>query len=119
MQKINSHKDLKVWEESINLAEMIYKATVNFPAEEKYGLKSQIRRAAVSIPANISEGAGRQSPRELMHFVSIARGSAAELETHLVLAKRLGFPLIESDSLFEKLDHIGRMLTNLYKSLKS
>lgn len=86
-----NHKDLDVWKRSMDLTVRCHEITRSFPREELYGLTSQIRRAASSIPANIAEGAGRQGAKEFAHFLSIARGSCSELETHLILAKRLGY----------------------------
>ena len=80
------HEKLQTWIESADLVLNIYKATEKFPKEEKFGLTSQIRRAAVSIPTNIAEGAARNSSKEFAHFVSIAQGSASELETELIIA---------------------------------
>src|SRR5208337_5175176 len=90
MGKITTHKDLDVWKEAMNLAKQAYFITSNFPKEEIYGLTSQIRRAAVSIPSNIAEGAARNSHKEFIQFLYIALGSVAELETQLLLARELG-----------------------------
>ena len=87
--RLRNHKDLKVWEKSIDLAEEIYKITKNFPKEELYGITSQIRRAAVSISANIAEGAARNSNKEFIQFLYIALGSLSELETELIISKRV------------------------------
>ncbi|WP_295245115.1 four helix bundle protein [uncultured Brevundimonas sp.] len=113
-----SHRDLKVWQIALDMTETLYRTTADWPKSEQYGLVNQVRRAAVSVPANIAEGAGRRSPGEFMHFVGIARGSLAELETLLIIARRLGY--IEEppfrviiDDLFE----LGRMTTGLLKSL--
>ena len=84
-------KKLEVWERAHQLTLVVYKATASFPNNELYGLTSQVRRAAVSIPANIAEGCGRDSEGELTHFLQIAMGSASELEYHLLLAHDLGF----------------------------
>lgn len=112
-----SHKDLKVWQESMDLVIEIYRETGGFPKEELFGLTSQIKRSVVSIPSNIAEGAGRQSNMEYVRFLYIALGSASELETQLEIAFRLGF--ISDSSLFEtKTRHIKSMLSNLIKSLK-
>lgn len=96
----------------------IYKATDGFPKEEKFGLTSQLRRAAVSIPANIAEGAGRKFSKEFAHFLSNAQGSASEVETELLIARRLGF-MDESNYSFlhASLDEIGRMITGLTQHL--
>src|SRR2546421_12926491 len=85
------HEKLDVWIRSIDLVMTVYKATESFPKEERFGLTSQIRRAAISVPANIAEGAARRSPKEFVHFISNAQGSARELETELLIAQRLGY----------------------------
>src|SRR2546423_4045490 len=85
------HEKLDVWNRSIDLVMSVYKATESFPREERFGLTSQIRRAAVSIPANIAEGAARDSPKEFTHFLSTAQGSASELETEILIAHKLGY----------------------------
>jgi len=84
-------KKIKVWEKAHKLTLQLYKVTASFPQEERYGLTSQIRRSAASIPANIAEGAGRDTQAELARFVHIASGSASELEYHLLLARDLGY----------------------------
>ncbi|WP_407401836.1 four helix bundle protein [Chryseobacterium sp.] len=112
-----SHKELKVWQESMNLVVLIYETVKSFPKEEMYGLTSQIKRAAVSIPSNIAEGAGRQSQVEFIRFLYISLGSASELETQLEMAFRLGF--IKDLLVFQqKLNFIKTMLSKLIKSLK-
>ena len=88
---MNSHKDLIVWQKSMLFVEEIYSLTKGFPDEEKYGLTAQLRRASVSIPSNISEGAARHGKKEFEHFLYMALGSAAEVETQLELAQRLHF----------------------------
>jgi len=88
---IRSHKDLIVWQKAMQLTKMIFLLTNKFPDSEKFGLVSQMRRAAVSIPSNIAEGHGRQSRKELKQFYATAYGSALELETQMILAKELKF----------------------------
>lgn len=113
------HHNLDVWKKSVDFVVMIYKMTENFPKEEKFGLTSQIRRAAVSIPANIAEGAARKSEKEFLQFLSISQGSASEVETELLIANRLNF-LDKSDfeQLVNSLDDLGRMITGLSNHLK-
>lgn len=91
MSEIRTHKDLDVWKNSITPAKELYRLTENFPKEETYGLASQMKRAAVSIPSNIAEGAARNSTKEFIQFLYIALGSLAELETQLLLARELEF----------------------------
>lgn len=90
---MNRYKELKVWQESIELVSQIYSITKFFPKEEIYGITSQLNRASVSIPANIAEGAGRNSNKEFVQFLSIAMGSCAEVETLLIIAEKQGFIL--------------------------
>ena len=117
---INSYRDLKVWQLSINLTEQVYQLTQNFPKQEVYGLASQIQRAAVSIPSNIAEGHSRDSTKEFLHFISISLGSLAELETQLILAGRLLYlEKKDLEIILSKTDEIQRMLRGLQKSLKA
>ena len=113
------HEKLDVWRAAMDFVVTVYKATESFPKEEKFGLTSQVRRAAVSVPANIAEGAARRSPKEFVHFISNAQGSASELETELLIAQRLGY-LQESAYLEMRntLGNIGRMLIGLTRHLE-
>lgn len=118
MTALKSHKDLVVWEKVMELVTEIYSLTRAFPKEETFGLTSQIRRAVVSIPTNIAEGAGRNSRKEFIQFLSISLGSLSELETLLIIAKNLS--LIEDNSnLNTELTDIRRMLLGLISSLKN
>jgi four helix bundle protein len=112
------HEKLEAWIKAVELVVEIYRQTERFPREERYGLTSQIRRAAVSIPANIAEGAGRHSKREFAHFLSNSQGSASELETELTIALRLGY-LDESTfaKLMAELNRIGRLIMGLNRHL--
>jgi four helix bundle protein len=113
------HEKLDVWKKAIAFVVRLYKTTEKFPKEERFGLTSQLRRAAVSIPANIAEGAGRKSYKEFAHFLSNSQGSASELETELLIAVRLGY--VEDRTyrvLRSSLDEIGRMLTGLHQHLE-
>ncbi|MDE2385329.1 MAG: four helix bundle protein [Alphaproteobacteria bacterium] len=118
--EIKSYKDLEVWQTAMSLAEACYRATANFPKSEMFGLTSQIRRAASSIPANIAEGHGRETSSMFVQFLRIAQGSLKELETHLLLSQRVGH--LEQNAL-ERLvalcESIGRMLRALIRSLQS
>jgi len=89
--KASSYKDLVVWQKGIRLVKQIYQLTGEFPSSEKYGLVAQMRRAAVSVPSNIAEGQARHTTKEFIQFVSYAEGSAAELETQIIIAIELGY----------------------------
>ena len=113
-------KELKIWNKAMELTVEIYKATEKFPKEETYGLTSQIRRAAVSIPSNISEGAGRNSKNEFRHFLSIANGSSYELQSQLVISNRLNLLADETtEILLTKIDEIQKMNYSFQKSLNN
>lgn len=117
-KKIRSFKDLLVWQKSMELVDKIFRETQAFPGEERYGLSSQMRRAAVSIPSNISEGFNRYHNREYKQFLYHALGSCAELETQVLIAAQQGFLKEENKNmLVETLDHIQAMLRNLIKKL--
>lgn len=112
-------KDFKVWVKAHEVALAIYQSTRGFPREEVYGLTSQMRRAAVSIAANIAEGCGRRSDAELHRFLQIARGSASELEYHLILARDLRFMTdIEFRRLETRVVEVQRMLTSLVQRIR-
>ena len=120
MAEIKTHKDLLVWRKSIDLVEQIYKLTKQFPHEELYGITNQMRRCAVSIPANIAEGSGRKNKAEFIQFLHIALGSASELETHLIISQRLGFLSSNSyDEIMNALNEIIKMTCGLINSLNS
>lgn len=114
---MQTHKDLIVWQKSIDLVVDIYKVTKSFPKEEVYGLSSQIRRSVVSIPSKIAEGYGRHSEKELIHFLFISLGSASEFETQLLISYRLGL-LTDVDyfGLNRSISEIIRMLSALIKT---
>ena len=113
---MKTHKDLEVWKISRQYVSVLYKLTSSFPKEERYGLTSQIRRSAISIPSNIAEGCGRRSNKELIRFLYIAMGSLSELETQLLIAGDLDFCNIEDCNL-DILVSIRRMLLGLIKSV--
>lgn len=116
---IRSHHDLVAWQKSLDLAVAVYGLSARFPRDELYRLTAQLTRAAASVPANLAEGSARASRREFAHFVSIARGSLAEVETLLLLADRLGY--IEVDELRtvqDRITEIGKMLTTLHRRLR-
>jgi len=118
--RIRSYKDLDVWQSSMALAEDCYRATTEFPREEVYGMTAQIRRAAVSIPANIAEGYGRDQTGSFIQFLRIAQGSTRELETHLILSGRIGLLHREvRDKLLDECERISKMLRSLVRTLES
>jgi len=118
--KIKSHRDLIVWQKSMDLVVLVYKATEGFPRHELYGLTSQIRRAASSVPANIAEGQGRRSKTEFRQFLGNARGSLLELDTHLELALRLNYLTpTQYGRINEQLVEVSRILNGLMRSLTS
>ena len=117
---MNTHKDLIVWKKGIELVKTIYLITDSFPKSEQFGLVSQMRRCAISIPSNIAEGCGRNSDKELIHFLFIALGSSSELETQMIISVELNF--LENEKATEclnLLNEIIRMITSLIKSLKT
>lgn len=119
MKQIQSYRDLVVWQKSMDLAVSIYKRTKKYPKEEKFGLVSQMRRAAASIPANIAEGHERRTTGEYLNALSVAEGSQAELETFIILSERLAYLSQKgSESLLETCAEISKMLNGLIKSLK-
>ena len=111
---MKGHRDLVVWQKAMSLVTEIYRATRDFPKEEMYGLTSQLRRAAVSVPSNLAEGHGRNSRKEFHHFIGQARGSLTEVETQLEIARNLDYlPKNEALELLSKSGEIGRMLNGL------
>ena len=116
---MHDFRKLEVWKSSMRLAVEIYNLTREFPKEEQYGIISQIRRAAISIPSNIAEGAGRNQIGEFVHFIGIATGSSYELETQLMISYKVGFlDSINFKTLIEQLHFIQKQLYSLKKSLK-
>lgn len=115
---MKTHQDLDVWKKAITLVTTIYKTTSTYPQTEIYGITSQIRRSAVSIPSNIAEGAARNSKKEFNHFLAISLGSLSELETQLIISENLKFITQEQFEELEKsLIDIRKMLIGLKKSL--
>ena len=118
--RIRSYRDLKVWQRAMDLTVRTYEFTRRFPAEEQYGLISQMRRAAFSVPANIAEGQARRSKKEFLQMLGIARGSLAELETFVTLSERLDLIRSETgDSLLEECAEINRMMNGLTRALSN
>ncbi|MBY3166779.1 four helix bundle protein [Rhizobium laguerreae] len=117
--KITSYRDLKVWQFAIELSVVCYEVTRTFPREEIYGLTSQIRRSSASVAANIAEGYGRENRGSFAQFLKIAQGSLKELETHLIIAGRIGFLQASAmDELLDRCDEIGKMLGSLIRSVQ-
>jgi len=117
--KIRSFRDLVIWKRSIKLVEDIYNVSKSFPKEEIYGLTSQLRRAAVSIPSNISEGFARFHNKEYKQFLYIALGSCAELTTQIIIASRLKYLKInDAEKILNEIDEISKMTMSLIKKLK-
>jgi len=110
---MHNYKELRIWQEAMEVAQTIYQLTDSFPANEKYGLTSQINRAAISIPSNIAEGAGRSTNKEFSYFISVALGSAYELETQLLLSSRID--LIRVSDIEKPLLDLERLQKMLYK----
>ena len=117
MATYTTHRDLAAWREAMTLVELVYRDTAAFPREETYGLTSQIRRAAVSVPSNIAEGAARNTTKELVQFLGIGCGSLAELDTQLELAIRLGYLTADAEAV-KQIGRVGRIVRLLRKSLR-
>jgi len=118
MRKGKPHERLDAWKFSMELAKAVYQMTATFPVEERYGLSQQMRRAAVSIPSNLAEGAGRNGTKEYFHFIGMSRGSLAELETQMQLAVMLGLTTPDHPA-FDLADRAGKLLTGLHKKWSS
>jgi four helix bundle protein len=116
---IQSYRDLKVWQEAMSIAEAAYRLTKSFPQSELYGLATQMRRAAVSIAANIAEGNGRETSGSYIQFLRISQGSLKELETHLFLAQRVGLADAQAcEPILDECDKLGRMLRALIRAIQ-
>ena len=111
-----THKDLDVWKMGIDIVEKVYRITEKYPKDEQFGLTSQLRRAVVSIPSNIAEGAARSSKREYLQYLYISLGSLAEVETQLIIANRLKY--LNDDDIMENIEHLRRKLLNFIKYVK-
>ncbi|PSB04931.1 four helix bundle protein [Merismopedia glauca] len=118
--KIQSYRDLRVWQEAVNLAEICYRLTRNFPKDELYGMVAQIRRASVSISANIAEGYGRRTRGEYIQFLYMGQGSLKELETHLIICQRVQLASPENITpILTQCESVGKLLSALIRSLES
>lgn len=115
---MSNHKELEVWKKSIEFVSEIYEITKNFPKEEIYGLTSQIRRSAISIPSNIAEGFARESDKEFIQFLHVTMGSLVELETQLIIAKNLLY-IKEIGGYTEKIELVRKLIIGLIKYLKN
>ena len=118
MGNVESYRDLVVWQKAMALAEEVYRLSESFPARERFGIASQLRRAAVSVAANLAEGHSRATRKDFAHFVSMSKGSLAEVETYLILSGRLAF--VGRDQLapvWLLAQEVGRMLTTLHHRL--
>lgn len=111
------HRDLRAWQAAVELVQAVYQVTADFPRAETFGLTSQMRRAALSVPANIAEGAARNTTKELLHFLGIASGSLSELDTHLEIAHRLGY-VADWSPIQRQIDEVFALLVGLSASLK-
>ncbi len=117
---VKSFRDLIVWQKAMEFVVDLYERTLAFPREETYGLRSQVRRAGVSIPSNIAEGQARQGTKEFLHYLSIAYASLAEVETQIIIAQRLRYLTDESaNALLDQAAEIGRLLNGLRNALGS
>jgi len=117
-QKPRNYRDLIVWQRGMGLAKALYKMTGHFPTDERFGLVSQIRRAAVSVPSNIAEGQARKSTAEFVQFISHAEGSLAELDTQILLSRELGYcAAVEFDSVTSGIVELRKMLNALRRKL--
>ncbi len=115
---LQHYRELIVWQKAISFVESVYRITNDFPKTEIYGLTSQVRRAAVSIPSNIAEGQGRSTTRDFLHFLSMSQGSLMEAETQITIAERLGYINKQQETiLLESTAEIGRLLNGLCRSL--
>ena len=114
---MSDYKDLNVWKNAIDLVEVVYRVVKQFPREENYALSDQIRRAVVSIPSNIAEGASRNSNKEFVQFLYIALGSASEVETQLIIAQRLNY-IMSIENELNEITKIRKMLNGLISSIK-
>jgi four helix bundle protein len=113
---MGNFKDLHTWRLSLDVAKSVYRVTDSFPDKEKFGLVSQMRRAAVSVMSNIAEGSRRRD-KDQLYFLRIAQGSAAELESQLILSQEIGFLHQQNNKIFDELDHLGRVLHLYYTKL--
>ena len=117
MRSSRSHHQLQAWQEAMALVEMVYTATSTFPQSEIYGLTSQMRRASVSVPSNIAEGAARTGTKEFLQFLSVSRGSLSELETQVLIAKKLEY-IKDENEILKQIDKLFGLIGGLINSLR-
>ena len=116
---VQSYRDVVAWQKGMDMVEAVYRVTQTWPQDEVYGLTNQARRAAVSVPANLAEGQGRRGAAEMVHHLSMAGGSLHELETHLLIALRLGYlSQAALAPLLAQTDEVGRLLSGLIRSMR-
>lgn len=119
MAVVKTYRELIAWQRAMDFAEAVYRETAQFPAEETYGLRIQVRRSATSVPSNIAEGQGRRSTREFRHRLSIAHGSLLEAETQILLSQRLGYlSSVGGEKLLESAAEVGRLVNGLCAALE-
>ncbi len=119
MVTVQSYRELIAWQKAMDLVVQTYRVTLGWPRNELYGLTNQVRRASVSVPANIAEGQGRSSTKEFLHHLSIAHGSLREVETHLLISQRLGYTDESTcNVVLSQASEVGRILQGLMKSLQ-
>jgi len=117
---MHNYKELKIWSKAIDISLIVYQLVNNFPESEKFNLSSQIRRSAISIPSNIAEGAGRNSDKEFIRFLSIAKGSCYELQTQILISHKLNFITDEDNKTINaSIDEIEKMIRGFQTKLKS
>jgi four helix bundle protein len=117
---VRNYRDLIAWQKAMDLVELVDRATESFPQHEVFGIRQQIRRAAVSVPSNIAEGQGRDSPREFAKFLAIAHGSLREIETQLLIAQRLQYLNdVSTHAILDLCGDVGRLMTGLRTSLRN
>ena len=114
VEKPRNHKDLEVWKQSMDLVDGVYRTTKGFPAEEIYGLTSQMRRAAISIPSNIAEGAARSGKKEFVQFLRVSLGSLSELETQFLISARLGY-VEQEEAVVKQIETVRKLLLGLIR----
>ncbi|MEO1007645.1 MAG: four helix bundle protein [Planctomycetota bacterium] len=120
MSEIRSFEDLQAWKLSVSLTTRVYRATAAFPSDERFGLVSQMRRSAVAVPSNIAEGWGRGQTRDYARFIRVARGSAYELQTQLLISSELGFvAAVDFEDLMSDVQQVGRVVSGLLRSIEA